>query len=340
MTTYLLIFAAALVITAIATPIARRVAPSVGMLDQPEARKMHAAPVPLLGGVCMYAAFLVALLVFSDRLNLPEFFGILIGATAVSVLGVWDDRRRLRPMVKLGGQVLAAIFLASSGTQVLLFSDPLLNYAITVIWVVAITNSLNLLDNMDGLSGGVAAVASSFFLVLALLNGQYLVASLSAALLGACLGFLRYNFNPASIFMGDGGSLFIGFILAAVGVRLRFPDHATVVTWMVPVFVLGVPMFDTLLVVVSRLRRGLNPLTTPGKDHLSHRLVALGLSQRQSVLLIYAICCVLGLTAAAIPFSGPIIAYGAIGVAIVLSTAAIIRLEKVNYGQLSPPLDC
>ncbi|MDO8691562.1 MAG: MraY family glycosyltransferase [Dehalococcoidia bacterium] len=338
MTTYLLIFAAALVITVAVTPFARRLAPSVGMLDQPTARKMHSAPVPLLGGVCMYAAFVVALLVFNDRLNLPELFGILIGATTVSVLGVWDDRRGLRPAVKLGGQVLAAIFLASSGTQVLLFSDSLPNYAITVIWVVAVTNSLNLLDNMDGLSGGVAAVASSFFLLLALLHGQYLVASLSAALLGACLGFLRYNFNPASIFMGDGGSLFIGFVLAAVGVRLRFPDQSTLVTWMAPVFVLGVPLFDTFLVVVSRLRRGLNPLTTPGKDHLSHRLVALGLSQRQSVLLIYAICCVLGLTAASIPFSGPIVAYGALSVAILLSTAAIVKLEKVNYGQLSPPL--
>lgn len=332
MTTYLLIFAAALVITVIATPVARRVAPSLGMLDHPESRKLHAAPVPLLGGVAMYAAFLVALLAFSDRLNLPQFFGILIGATAVSVLGVWDDRRGLRPLVKLGGQVAASVFLAASGTQVLLFADPLPNYVITVIWTVAITNSLNLLDNMDGLSGGVAAVASAFFLALSLLHGQYLVASLSAALLGACLGFLRYNFKPASIFMGDGGSLFLGFILAAVGVRLRFPGQPTLVTWMAPVLVLGVPLFDTFLVVISRLRRGLNPLTTPGKDHLSHRLVAMGFSPRQSVLFIYAICCAFGLAAIVTGFSEAPVAYSILSIVIVLAAIALVVLEKVDFG--------
>lgn len=336
MTTYLLIFAAALIITVIATPLVRRVAPSLGMLDQPAARKIHAAPVPLLGGVAMYLAFLISLLAFSDRLNLPQFFGILIGATAVSVLGVWDDRRHLRPMIKLGGQIAAAAFLAGSGTQVLLFADTVPNYAITVLWTVAITNSLNLLDNMDGLSGGVAAVASAFFLVLALLQGQFLIASLSAAMLGACLGFLRYNFNPASIFMGDGGSLFLGFILAAIGVRLRFPGQLTSVTWMVPVFVLAVPLFDTFLVVVSRLRRGLNPLTTPGKDHLSHRLVALGCTQRQSVLLIYSVCCLFGLLAVFMAFADPLQAYATLVAVILAAAYALVRLEKVPFGKQVP----
>jgi len=331
-TNYLLVFAAALVVTVIATPFARRIAPSLGMLDQPEARKLHGTPVPLLGGAAMYGAFLVALLAFSDVLNLPQLLGILIAATAVSLLGIWDDRRRLGPMVKLAGQMGAAAFLAGSGTQVLLFADPLPNYVITIIWTVGITNSLNLLDNMDGLSGGVAAVASAVFLVLAILHGQYLVAILSAALLGACLGFLRYNFNPASIFMGDGGSLFLGFILAAVGVRLRFPGQPTMITWMVPVLVLGVPLFDTLLVVVSRLRRGLNPLTTPGRDHLSHRLVALGMTQRQSVLLIYAFCCGFGLLAITTALSGALPAYLLLGLVILGSVGAFIRLERVDYG--------
>ncbi len=288
--------------------------------------------MPLLGGAAMYGAFLVALLAFSDVLNLPQLLGILIAATAVSLLGIWDDRRRLGPMVKLAGQMGAAAFLAGSGTQVLLFADPLPNYVITIIWTVGITNSLNLLDNMDGLSGGVAAVASAVFLVLAILHGQYLVAILSAALLGACLGFLRYNFNPASIFMGDGGSLFLGFILAAVGVRLRFPGQPTMITWMVPVLVLGVPLFDTLLVVVSRLRRGLNPLTTPGRDHLSHRLVALGMTQRQSVLLIYAFCCGFGLLAITTALSGALPAYLLLGLVILGSVGAFIRLERVDYG--------
>lgn len=340
MTSYLLIFAAALVVTLVATPLARRLAQSLGMLDQPQSRKVHASPVPLLGGVAIYAAFIVALLVFGDRLNLPQLFGILIGATAVSVLGVWDDRRQVRPLAKLAGQATAALFLALSGTQVELFPSPLPNFVVTVVWTVAITNSLNLLDNMDGLSGGVAAMASAFFLLLALLHGQFLVASLSAALLGACLGFLRYNFNPASIFMGDAGSLFLGFILAAVGIRLRFPGQLTAVTWMVPVFVLGVPLFDTILVVASRLRRQLNPLTNPGRDHLSHRLVARGLSQRQAVFYIYLLCFLLGLLGTAIAYSSMAVAYGLAGLVGLGGLAALIALERIDLGTpsiVSPP---
>lgn len=314
----------------------RKIAPSLGMLDQPASRKMHAAPMPLLGGVAIYAAFVVALLLFSDRLNLPQLFGILIGATAVSVLGVWDDRRHIRPFFKLAGQLAAAVFLAMSGTQVLLFNVPLADYMLTVFWTVTITNSLNLLDNMDGLSSGVAAVASLFFLVLSVLQGQYLVASLSAALLGACLGFLRYNINPASIFMGDGGSLFLGFTLAAVGVRLRFPGQLTSVTWMIPVLVLGIPLFDTFLVVVSRLRRRLNPLTTPGRDHLSHRLVALGLSQRQAVFAIYAACSILGLLAIAIAYVNPPSSVAIGAVVLAAAVAAVVALERVQLPASTP----
>ena len=338
MESYFLIFAAALVVTVVGTPLARRAAIGLGMVDHPEARKVHLAPVPLLGGVAIYAAFVIAILVFGDRLNLPQLFGILIGATAVSVLGVWDDRRRMRPLFKLGGQVAAAVFLALSGTQAILFTEPLLNYAVTVLWIVAITNSLNLLDNMDGLSGGVAALASAFFLVLAILHGQFLVATLSAALMGACLGFLRYNFNPASIFMGDAGSLFLGFVLAAVGIRLRFPGQLTVISWMIPVLVLGVPLFDTTLVVVSRLRRRLNPLTNPGRDHLSHRLVAVGFSQRQAVLFIYSACIFLGLLSLLIAFSALVVAYAAASVVALGALAALVLLERVDYrGRVPAP---
>jgi UDP-GlcNAc:undecaprenyl-phosphate GlcNAc-1-phosphate transferase len=331
--TYLLIFAAALVVAASTTPVVRRVALGMGMLDQPEARKLHRAPVPLLGGAAIYGAFIIAILLFSNRFALPQLFGILIGATWVSFLGIWDDRRRLRPLVKLAGQVMAALLLVLSGTQVQLFPYPILDSLVSVIWVVGITNALNLLDNMDGLSGGVAAVASAFFLILALLNGQYLVASLSAALLGACLGFLRYNLNPATIFMGDGGSLFLGFILAAVGIRLRFPGLPMSITWMIPVMILGLPVFDTVLVVTSRLRRGLNPLTNPGHDHLSHRLVALGLTQRLAVLVLYLVCGVLGVAALLLTLTDVLGAYLLAGVIAIAALVALVRLERVPYAQ-------
>jgi UDP-GlcNAc:undecaprenyl-phosphate/decaprenyl-phosphate GlcNAc-1-phosphate transferase len=297
MATYMLIFASALVFAVGATPVMRRLAPHLGLIDQPGARKVHTNPVPLMGGVGLYAAIIAALLIFGDRFNVAQLVSILVGGTWVSFLGVCDDRWGLSPMLKLGGQIVAALILIVSGVGVTAFGLPAVNTLVTLVWVVGITNALNLLDNMDGLSGGVAATAAAYFLVMAALSGQYLVAALSAALLGACLGFLAYNFNPASIFMGDTGSLFLGFLLAALGIKLRFPANSAMVTWMVPVMTLGVLILDTSLVTISRLRRGLNPLTTPGKDHLSHRLVAAGYSQREAVLMLYIVAEAFGLLA-------------------------------------------
>ena len=219
MATLMVIFAAALVLAIGATPLARRLALRTGMVDQPNARKVHTSPIPLLGGVAMYGAFVLALILFADRFYVSQIISIIVGATWVSFLGVWDDRVRLRPSVKLAGQIFGALILVASGITVDLFGEPILNIAITLFWIVGITNAMNLLDNMDGLSGGVAAVAAAFFMLLAVENGQFLVGSLSAALLGASIGFLIYNFNPALIFMGDTGSLFIGFMLAARGLN-------------------------------------------------------------------------------------------------------------------------
>ncbi|MBI3980311.1 MAG: undecaprenyl/decaprenyl-phosphate alpha-N-acetylglucosaminyl 1-phosphate transferase [Chloroflexi bacterium] len=335
MTTYLLIFGAALVLAIGATPLARRLALRLGIIDQPAARKLHRNPVPLLGGAAIYAAFLLAILIFGEQFRLPQLFSILVGASLVSVLGVWDDRRGLRPLLKLLGQVVAALILLSADVRIELFSSPVLNAALTVFWVVGITNALNLLDNMDGLSGGVAAVAAAFFLVLAASSGQVLVASLSAALLGACLGFLRYNFNPATIFMGDTGSLFLGFVLAALGIKLRF-EGPTVITWMIPVLVLGVPIFDTTLVSISRLRRGKNPLTTPGKDHLSHRLVRLGMTHREAVMALYLICGAFGMAALFLRGATIVEAYIVGGVVAAAGAVALVRLERVPPAPATP----
>ena len=226
--------------------------------------------------------------------------------------------------------VMAALILVASGIQVSFLPHSLLNIVVTIIWVVGITSALNLLDNMDGLSAGVATVASAFFLLLAAMSGQYLVGSLAAALLGACLGFLFYNFNPASIFMGDTGTLFIGFILAAVGIKLRFPGRMDIVTWMIPVLVLGVPIFDTTLVVVSRLRRGLNPTTHPGKDHFSHRLVAMGLSQREAVMAIYLVCGALGVLAIFLTQASIVEGYVIGAVVTLVGLLGLWRLEQVK----------
>lgn len=265
LTTLALIFATALVCAIGATPVMRRIALRTGMLDQPSARKVHATPIPRLGGVAMYGAFMLALVLFADRFYISQVVGIVVGATWVSFLGLWDDRVGLHAGFKLAGQILGALILLIAGVTIDVLHQPILDAALTILWVVGITNAMNLLDNMDGLAGGVAAIASGFFLILAAVNGQYLVASLSAALLGASIGFLIYNFNPALIFMGDSGALFLGFMLAATGIKLRFPTHPLLATWFIPIVVLALPIFDTTLVFVSRLRRGLNPLTRPAR---------------------------------------------------------------------------
>jgi UDP-GlcNAc:undecaprenyl-phosphate GlcNAc-1-phosphate transferase len=286
----ILILITALTFSMAVTPLARRVARHVGIISVPRTRDVHVEPIPLLGGIAIYAAFVLALLFFGEQAYVRELVGILLGATLISLFGLADDRWGLPASVKMLGQLLAGLILILGGTHVVLFSEHVwLDWAITLFWVVGITNALNFLDNMDGLSGGVASVAAAFFLLLAAMDepDQVLVGAMAAALLGACIGFLRYNFNPASIFMGDTGSLFLGFMLAALGIKLRFLSNVPLVTWMVPVCVLGVPIFDTMLVFIARLRRGVNPFTTAGKDHLSHRLVALGMSRREAVLTCY-----------------------------------------------------
>ena len=297
MSTAMLVFAGALLIAFGATPLARRIAPRLGVMDTPSPRKVHARPMPLLGGAAIVLASIATLLIFENRFEFQQLIGILFGAAWVSLLGIYDDRWGLRPILKLLGQVLAAGILIVSGVKVQVFPIEIINIGVTLLWVVGLTNSLNLLDNMDGLSGGVAAVGAAFFMVMAAVSKQTYVSALSAALLGAALGFLIYNFNQASIFMGDTGSLFLGYLLAAIGIKLRFPDNVTFVTWMVPIMVMGVPIFDTTLVFISRLRRGKNPLTTPGKDHTSHRLVALGFTAREAVMIHYLLGGVFGIAA-------------------------------------------
>lgn len=331
MSNYLLIIASATLFAVAATPIARRAAFRAGVIDRPDPRKIHRAPIPLLGGAAIYSAFILALVFFGDRAYVRQAISILLGATLVSFAGVWDDRGLLHSQVKLWVVMpVAALLLIVAGIQVTLLPNLALNILATLVWVVGITSAFNLLDNMDGLSAGLAAIAAGFFLILAAMSGQYLVGALAAALLGACIGFLSYNFNPASIFMGDGGSLFIGFVLAVLGLKLRFPAVNTTVSWMIPAVVLAVPIFDTTLVTISRLRRGLNPLTTPGKDHVSHRLVAMGLSQRVAVLVLYATCGVVGGLALFLQQATAQEAYVLAGGLVVAGVIGLWRLEQVS----------
>ncbi len=280
------------------TPITRRLAFYLGVLDQPSSRKVHQKPTPLMGGLAIYGALVIALLLFRPEFYLVEFGAILAGATWLVLLGFVDDRQGMRPLVKMGGQTIAAIVLIVAGIHVRIFENQILNIGLTLFWIVGITNAMNFQDNMDGLAAGITAVASIFFFVMAVQEELSLVGSLAAALAGASVGFLIYNFNPASTFMGDMGSMVLGFLLSVLALKLDFnvsPDRQ-IVTWMVPIVVLGFPIFDTTLVTFTRLRERRSPMQG-GKDHTSHRLVSLGLSQRAAVLLIYALCAALGFTA-------------------------------------------
>ncbi len=330
MRAFIAIFLVALAATAVSTPQLRRLAYYLGYVDSPDRRKFQENPIPLLGGLAIIVGVLLAvsLAFFITLGRIPQSVaGVLLASDIVAVVGLIDDRRQLPAWAKIGGQLCGFFVLVQFGIRVQLPVPEILNYMITFLWLAGISNAINFMDNMDGLSAGVCAVAAAFILLLATVNDQFLVAALSAAILGACLGFLRFNFYPAEIFMGDAGSLFLGFLLAVLAMQLRFPENSNFVTWMVPVFILGLPIFDLVLVIFSRLRRNLSP-GTPGRDHLSHRMVDQGLTQREAVLTLYLVTGVFGLVAVFVTQATVYEGYFMGLVTAILSIVAIWRLDR------------
>lgn len=333
---------AALMVSLSGTFVARSAARRLDWLDQPSRRKLHTDPVPLLGGVAMYLAFLIALPIANSRTVFEEGIVVLAGATILLIVGVIDDRRGIAPLPKLLAQIVAGLLLVIGGIGVSFLPYDWMNAVATIFWVVGICNAMNLLDNMDGLSAGVAAIACAFFTFLAILHGQIWVSIVAAVLLGAILGFLRFNWNPATIFMGDAGSLLLGFMLAVLALKLRFPGVEPMRTWMIPILILGVPIFDTTVVTISRLRRSVS-ISAGGKDHVSHRLVRLGLTVRQAVGAIYlaaVLCGGVAILAVALPSLE--LVYATIAIFGAAALAALILLERVDLsetGQTARPLE-
>ena len=306
MSTAIIMFIAALFFASIGTPAARRVAFKLGLISMPRDDRSHKEPTAMLGGVAIYLGATVALVLggigawsfLGGWKNLDELASILAGATVMSAVGLWDDRVRLKPLAKLLPQFVAVALPILAGVHVQLPLPLPINIGLTALWVLYVTNAINFSDNMDGVAAGIAFIAAAFFTLIAAVNGQHLVATLAAAVMGACVGFLRYNLPlpHASIFMGDAGSLFLGFILANLGIKLRFPENVNFVTWMVPVLVLGMPLFDTTMVFISRLRRGVSPLQG-GTDHTSHRLARIGLGPLGATLTLDLLSGALGMIA-------------------------------------------
>jgi UDP-GlcNAc:undecaprenyl-phosphate GlcNAc-1-phosphate transferase len=317
----------------------RALAIRVGMVDLPGPRKVHLKPIPLLGGLAIYGGVMLAILIVFDGAARAQVIGIVSGATLVTAVGFLDDRGWLHHQIKLfAAMPLAAVILLISGIHAQVFSLVIhgsigygLDAALTIVWVVGITASFSILDHMDGLCAGVAAMASVFFAMLAYLNGQTLVTTLAASVLGAAAGFLRWNFKPAKIFMGDGGAMFLGFLMATLALKLRLDHASSLATWFAPVLILGATIFDTTLVTISRSRRGLLPFATPGKDHSAHRLANLGLGQRGAVLAIYMIGALSGGAAILVSYlSNRSAALVGLGVAAAM-LIAIAWLERAPY---------
>lgn len=274
------------------TPLVRRVAIGYGLADEPRDDRLHRQPTPYLGGVAIVITACAAV-PFLGGWH-PEAAPILLGAVLLAIVGLLDDLRSLRPAPRLIAEIVAALMAAGAGARVMIFDNPI-DWVLTVVWLVVVTNAFNLLDNMDGAAGIIASTSAIALVVAAVLEDQVLVGSIGAVVAGACLGFLVYNWYPARIFMGDAGSLFLGYLLAVVALKLRFPvDHGASITSVI--LLTGPALFDTTLVVISRVRHH-QPIYVGGTDHTTHRLLRMGLGTRTVAVLLAtaaALCCGLG----------------------------------------------
>ena len=327
--TMLLAMGVAAVVSFLSTPMVKSLAYKVGAIDVPkDNRRMHKVPIPRLGGLAIFLAFLLSVLVFAniDR----QMQGILLGATMIVVLGVMDDIMALNALPKLIVQILAAGIAVYHGCVIQFVSNPNVfssmtylnlgwwSYPITIIWIVAITNAVNLIDGLDGLAVGVSAISTASITVIALMVAETNVAVVLAALFGACLGFIPYNMNPAKIFMGDTGATFLGYIA-------------------VPFLILGVPIFDICFAFLRRIAKGQNPMKAD-RGHVHHRLIDMGFSQKQAVAISYMLAGILGLAAVLLTSSGELkalILIGAIFVVGAIGMRAIFGAKEPTQEQKS-----
>ena len=348
---YLCVAAAAFITTFLTVPLVKRLAIKLDAVDYPSKRRINTKPIPRLGGTAVFLGLVVAcivqilgtwylgwppVLVPHPRLHI-SYPILALSFTVIFATGAIDDVFQLKPKQKLAGQVLAALIACIGGLRIGVIVNPFapgeimlgwLAYPITVIYLVAFTNIINLIDGLDGLACGVSTISAISMLVIALLVSESDVALVMAALVGACLGFMPYNKNPAKMFMGDTGSTFLGYILATISIQGLFKYYA-IVSFAVPFLILGLPMFDTLFAIIRRLAHGQNPMA-PDRGHIHHRLIDMGLNQKQAVAALYVISSILGLSAVVLTSSGAIKAMlflMALAVAAFLASRVIFRRD-------------
>jgi UDP-GlcNAc:undecaprenyl-phosphate GlcNAc-1-phosphate transferase len=340
----------AFVATTLITPAVRHWALRRGVVDQPGGRRVHAQVTPRLGGVALFVGFFAPLSLFALQgtqamlrfLDTPALVvGLALGATIVMGVGAADDIKGLGPWRKLLAQAVAASVAYAAGYRIDAVNIPgvgdlemgLLSYPVTLFWFLGVINALNLIDGLDGLAAGIAFLASLTNFIIAYINGAFIVALLSASLAGSLLGFLRYNFNPAKIFMGDSGSMFLGFVLAATSLRGATTKSSTAVAILAPMLALGVPIFDTMLAMIRRtLER--RPVFAADRGHIHHRLLDLGLTHRRVVLLLYASSVLLAVAALGVAFGrswqlgASLLLAGAVMFVLVRAAGAVQRAKR------------
>lgn len=337
MANYFIAFFSALIISFILTPPARKLAFKVGALDVPkDPRKIHKKPMPYFGGLAIYVAIISCMVVYMPHSNTN--IAIMIGATIIVLTGIVDDMHGMNAKLKLLMQIIAAAVAIYGGVKIHFVSNPLsatgmsllrnLTIPITLFWIVGITNTINLIDGLDGLASGIASIAATTLLFTASLKGYDFIVMQCAIIAGASLGFLPFNFNPAKIFMGDTGALLLGYMLAVTSV-LGMVKSVAAVALVVPVFALGIPIFDTTFAII---RRYINkkPIMEADKDHLHHKLMKKGLNQRQTVLIMYFISMILGLAAIIVSDAEPIIGFIVIGVVMIVVFYLANRIGLFN----------
>ena len=287
------------------TPLAIYIAPKVGAVDIPkDGRRMHSKPIPRFGGMAIFAGTEIGLFVFLH--HDPKILAMLLGGALIYAVGVYDDIRGMPAKVKFVLQILCAVIVYFGGLQIDFVKNPLnpssyisfspaVSFVITVLWIVALTNTVNLIDGLDGLAAGVACIASVCICYTAILSGQFDVGLAMLAVAGGALGFLPFNFHPAKIFMGDSGSLFLGFMIASISTYGN-TKGATLIATIIPVLVLGLPIFDTVFAIVRRWVNGY-PIMEADKGHLHHRIMSTGIGQRRTVLIMYCISAIMGMVA-------------------------------------------
>lgn len=304
MNNYIAIFVVALGLALAFTPLAIRIAPKIGAIDIPkDNRRMHTKAMPRFGGMAIYIGTIGAMIAFLP-LN-AKLLGVIAGGTLIFLVGIYDDIKGMPARVKLGAQIICAVILFLFSVRISFVSNPFgdgffffpwwLSLIVTIIWIVGITNTVNLIDGLDGLAAGIAFIASISISYTAFLTGRPEISMATLAIAGACVGFLPFNFNPAKIFMGDSGSLFLGFMLAGISVMGPMKS-ATIIATVVPMLVLALPIFDTVFAIIRRLVNG-KPIMEADKGHLHHRIMAVGLGQKRTVLTLYGISGIMGVAA-------------------------------------------